>query len=142
MTFKIGYDSAQFSFDPDVPLTDGTSDDELIALAKEIDRRETAHKYLTRQLDGLGGEAWSACEAECCAITAQQGEITNKMWSIRATTNAGKQAKARILFSHVMGGADFREGLVANDHFETKLTELIAELCGMSPFALLAQCPA
>jgi hypothetical protein len=64
--------------------------------------------------------------------------MTDKMLSIRATTDAGKQAKARVVLSPRIAGAGFHKGAAAGELWEASITELIAELCGMSPLALAA----
>jgi len=129
------YRSTDYNFNPNVALaTDDRPDGELIALDAEINRFEKAHEYLTRV--NMEADDDGAIDDEMCALTAAQGSMIGKMWSIPATTNAGRQSKARVAFGHIFARDFHSEALHANSAAQ-RVTELIAELCAMSPLALV-----
>jgi hypothetical protein len=135
--YSIGhYDGAKYTFDPAAALAIGDRPDgELLALEAEMDRFWSAHEYVTHQVDELDGDAWDVGEKEMCRLMAAHCDMVIKMWSIPATTNAGRQAKARTAFQWVIGPG-FRSAVAHGADEGTKIVELIAELCGMSPLAL------
>jgi hypothetical protein len=133
------YRSTDYNFNPDDSLAGAdTPDGKLIALESEINRFEEAHMYLTRRRNEplIDDPSDKEFDDQMCGLTAAQGEMMDAMRNIRATTDAGRQAKARVVFSRAAPPTLY--SVVDRGEFgETRLLELVADLCGMSPLALV-----
>jgi hypothetical protein len=76
--------------------------------------------------------AWGEHCAVADDLLSQADRIVRVMWSIKATSESGRQAKLRALYSHcVAGHAEWAEPLGNGDWGVDQARRLLAEFAGL-----------